>query len=122
MAKSNFQVNVISFHQKWTCLVLLGFSRNQFKAKNHVLIAYSTSWKFFANENANAKDDVNGETSIFKATNFGYDEIIKILAPLSENPNASDHTGTTPINNATYRGFTSTVRLLMNYVENPNEL
>ena len=72
-------------------------------------------------DNPNVSDDVNGETSIFKATKFGRDEIIEILAPLSENPNAPDHHGTTPIINATLKGFTSTVRLLINYVDNPNQ-
>ena len=34
---------------------------------------------------------------IFKAAKYGYTEIVKILAPLTDNPNAPNNNGDTPI-------------------------
>ena len=39
-----------------------------------------------------------GETLIFWATVEGHTEIVKILAPLTDNPNAPTNSGNTPIN------------------------
>ena len=43
-------------------------------------------------------------TPIHKAVWFGHTEIVKILAPLSKNPNAPDKHGRTPINFAAQNG------------------
>ena len=48
-------------------------------------------------------------------------EMIKILAPLTENPNAPDKYGSTPIYNATYHsGHTAIVKILAALTDNPN--
>ena len=43
-------------------------------------------------------------TPIHKAVWFGHTEIVKILAPLSKNPNAPDKHGRSPINFAAQNG------------------
>ena len=47
------------------------------------------------------------------ATGFGYTEFVKLLAPLTENPNAPDKCGMTPIHYATYYGHTEIVKILV---------
>ena len=47
-------------------------------------------------------------------------EIVKILAPLTDNPNAPDEYGETPILMATYRGHTEIVKILAPLTDNPN--
>ena len=42
----------------------------------------------------------DGETPIFWATIEGHTEIVKMLAPLTDNPNASTNSGNTPIKDA----------------------
>ena len=47
-------------------------------------------------------------------------EIVKILAPLTDNPNAPDEYGETPIIMATCRGYTEIVKILAPLTDNPN--
>ena len=46
-------------------------------------------------DNPNAPDK-DGFTPIYWAAYFGYEEIVKILAPLTCNPNAPNNKGETP--------------------------
>ena len=47
-------------------------------------------------------------------------EIIKILAPLTDNPNAPTETGWTPMHGAAYYGHTEIVKILAPLTNNPN--
>ena len=47
-------------------------------------------------------------------------EIVKILAPLTHNPNAPDRNGETPIHVAAINGHTEIVKILAPLTENPN--
>ena len=47
-------------------------------------------------------------------------EIIKILAPLTENSNAPNEQGQTPIHWAAYQGYTEIVKILAPLTDNPN--
>ena len=47
-------------------------------------------------------------------------EIIKILAPLTDNPNAPTETGWTPMHGAAYYGHTEIVKILAPLTDNPN--
>ena len=49
-----------------------------------------------------------------------YIKIVKILAPLTDNPNAPDKYGNTPIYEAAYRGYTEIVKILAPLTDNPN--
>ena len=46
-------------------------------------------------DNFNSQDE-DGETPIMKAAYHGYTEIVKILVPLTDNPNVPDKLGRTP--------------------------
>ena len=50
----------------------------------------------------------------------GYTEIVKILTPLTNNPNASDYVGETPIFWAACNGHTKIVKLLAPLTGSPN--
>ena len=47
-------------------------------------------------------------------------EIVKILAPLTDNPNAPDKDGFTPINLAAKNGYTEIVKMFAPLTNNPN--
>ena len=47
-------------------------------------------------------------------------EIVKIFAPLTNNPNAPDKDGETPIHKAARRGNTKIVKILWSLIDNPN--
>ena len=47
-------------------------------------------------------------------------EIVKILAPLTDNPNAPDENGWTPIHEAALNGHTEIVKILTPLTNNPN--
>ena len=47
-------------------------------------------------------------------------EIVKILAPLTDNPNASDEDGQTPMYWAAHKGHTKIVKILTPLTNNPN--
>ena len=59
-------------------------------------------------------------TPIFSAASNGHTEIVKILAPLTDNPNAPDYLGRTPIYRAAYKGHTEIVKILSPLTDNPN--
>ena len=62
----------------------------------------------------------HGRTPIHHAADLGYTDIVKIWAPLVENPNVADEEGRTPIYEAAIWGFTEIVKLLAPLVDNPN--
>ena len=47
-------------------------------------------------------------------------EIAKILAPLTDNPNAPNKYGSTPIHGAAYHGHIEIVKILVPLIDNPN--
>ena len=47
-------------------------------------------------------------------------EIVKILSPLTDNPNAADEDGETPIYRAACKGHTEIVKILVPLTDNPN--
>ena len=49
-------------------------------------------------------DDESGETPIFWASQYGQTEIVKILAPMTDNPNAPYEDGNTPIYWSAFHG------------------
>ena len=54
------------------------------------------------------------------ATNFGHTDIVQILAPLTENPNAPNAFGLTPIQKAAFHGNSEIVKILAPLSKNPN--
>ena len=54
------------------------------------------------------------------AAHFGHTEIVKILAPLTDNPNAPDKSGETSIYWAAQNGHTEIVKILAPLTDNPN--
>ena len=54
------------------------------------------------------------------ATNFGHTDIVQILAPLTENPNAPNAFGLTPIQKAAFNGYSEIVLILAPLTKNPN--
>ena len=69
-------------------------------------------------DNPNASNN-SGYTPIHLAARCGHTEIVKILAPLSDNPNANNN-GTTPIHDAALNRHTSIFKILVPLTENPN--
>ena len=51
---------------------------------------------------------------------IGHTEIVKILAPLTDNPNARKNNGKTPIHEAAENGHTQIVKILAPLTNNPN--
>ena len=51
---------------------------------------------------------------------YGHTEIVKILAPLTNNPNVPDKSGKTPIYYAVRYGYTEIVKILAPLTDNPN--
>ena len=52
----------------------------------------------------------DGQTAIYLAASNGHTDIVKTLAPLTDNPNAPNADGRTPILTAAFKGHT-----LINY-------
>ena len=61
----------------------------------------------------------DGSTPIYQAAWCGHTEIVKILAPLTDNPNNSDEDGRTPIYRASWNGHTEIVKILVPLTYNP---
>ena len=61
-----------------------------------------------------------GYTPIYWAAHYGHVEIVKILTPLTKNPNAGDKLGNTPIHEAACNGHTEIVKILACLTDNPN--
>ena len=57
---------------------------------------------------------------ICRAAKNGHTDFVKILVPLTNNPNASDEHGLTPIFWATFHGHTEIVKILASLTDNPN--
>ena len=53
-----------------------------------------------------------GWTPIHRAAMNGHTEVVKILAPLTDNPNAPNDYGWTPIHGAAWNGHTEIVKIL----------
>ena len=51
---------------------------------------------------------------------YGHTEIVKILAPLTDNPNTPDEDGKTPIYQAADKEHTEIVKILTPLIDNPN--
>ena len=63
----------------------------------------------------------NGHTTpIHKAAWNSHTEIVKILAPLTDNPNAPDEDGRTPIFWAAFKGNTEIVKILAPLTNHPS--
>ena len=58
--------------------------------------------------------------SIYCTARNGHTEIVKILAPLTDNPNAPNNDGYTPIYWAALMGHTEIVKILAPLTDNPN--
>ena len=56
------------------------------------------------------------------AAKKGHTEIVKILVPLTDNPNAPNKDGDTPIHVAACAGNTEIVKILIPLTDNPNAL
>ena len=61
-----------------------------------------------------------GVTPIYLAAFYGYTDIVKILAPLTDNPNAPNNFGVTPIHLAAFNGHTEIIKILAPLTDNPN--
>ena len=57
---------------------------------------------------------------ILKAARNGYTEFVKILAHLTDNPNAPDRSGNTPVHMAAFYGHTEVVEILAPLTDYPN--
>ena len=64
----------------------------------------------------------DGSTPIYRAAWCGHTEIVKILAPLTDNPNNSDEDGRTPIYQAARNGHTEIVKILAPFIDNSNQI
>ena len=71
-------------------------------------------------ENPNATPNKTSWTLIHEAAHEGNTEIVRILAPLSKNPNTPDKDGWTPIYLSAMKGFTEIVNILAALTDNPN--
>ena len=67
----------------------------------------------------NAPDE-DGKTPIYWAALNGHTDIIKILTPMTSNPNFSTVYGVTPIRNAARKGHTEIVQILASLTDNVN--
>ena len=67
-----------------------------------------------------AAPDKDGVTPIHWAAHKGQTEIVEILAPLTDNPNAPDKWGYTPIYKAAKYGCKEVVKMLAHLTNNPN--
>ena len=61
-----------------------------------------------------------GDTPIYCAARMGHTEIVKILAPLTDNPNAPNIHGDTPIYWAAWNGHSEIVKILVPLTDIPN--
>ena len=62
----------------------------------------------------------HGWTQISRAALNGHTEIVKILAPLTDNPNTPERNGRTPIYKAAWKGHTEIVKILASLTDNPS--
>ena len=74
-------------------------------------------------DNCNTQVHIAGSessTPIYVAAEKGFTEIIKILAPFSNNPNAPESYGNTPIHEAAENGYLEIVKFLASLTDHPN--
>ena len=71
-------------------------------------------------DNPNQSLNGNVGTLIYLAASKGHTEKVKILAALTDNPNATDVDGVTPMHKAAEFGFTDVVKILAPLTDNPN--
>ena len=69
------------------------------------------------------KGEENYKSPIYWASENGHSDVVKVLAPISNNPNAPDHgiNGCTPILLAAMNGHVEVIKVLAQLTENPNE-
>ena len=72
------------------------------------------------NPNATINQQFKGFTTIYFAAHIGNIEVIKFLAPLSDNINEPNLAGITPIHNAAQQGHLDVIKFLVPLTENPN--
>ena len=68
----------------------------------------------------NPEDEDRPATLIYWAAKNGHADIVQILAPLTDNPNAPNKNGETPIIWAARYGHTENVKILVPLTDNPN--
>ena len=73
--------------------------------------------KLLSSHMKNPNADFGGHTPIHVAALHGKVEVIKILAPLTDNPNPRDEDGKTPIELAISCGHSEVVKLLKTFQE-----
>ena len=71
-------------------------------------------------DNPNVPENIYRQTPILVVAEEGHTEIVKILAPLTGDPNAPDKDGDTPIHFAAQEGHTEIVKILAPLTDNPN--
>ena len=71
-------------------------------------------------DNRNQNPDHNGLSPIQAAAMHGHSEVIEILVPYSDNPNAPNPSGWTPIQTAALNGYSNVVKLLAPLTGNIN--
>ena len=76
--------------------------------------------KSFPNAPGQLKEPLLERTPIFEAALYGDNEIVQILAPLTDDPNAPDECGFTPIYSAAQEGHTEIVQILAPLTDDPN--
>ena len=72
------------------------------------------------NPNAPFNQQFKGLTTIYFAAHIGDIDVIKFLAPLSDNINEPNLAGITPIHNAAQEGHLDIIKFLVPLTENPN--
>ena len=70
--------------------------------------------------NPNPKDEKTGKTAMYLAACSRRTNIVKILVPFIDDPNAPDILGYTPIHRAAIIGCTEIVKILIPLTDNPN--
>ena len=73
-------------------------------------------------DDPNASEGSDGDTPMHAAAREGHLDVIKVLAPLSKNPNAPNSSGWTPIHEAAREGHANVIKVLAPFIDNPNAL
>ena len=60
------------------------------------------------------------DSNSWSTASYGHTDIVKILAQLTDNPNAPDNDRDTPIHEAAKNGHTEIVKILAHLTDNPN--
>ena len=73
-------------------------------------------------DDPNTSEGSDGDTPMHAAAREGHLDVIKVLAPLSKNPNAPNSSGWTPIHEAAREGHANVIKVLAPFIDNPNAL